>query len=64
MLGDATWKALIKQCSPSTEVFVWGEVEDVPWSSVNTVFSDYDLRGKLKPLWDYITNHVVLTKAA
>lgn len=36
----------------------------MPWSSVNTVFSDYDLRGKLKPLGDYITNHVVLTKAA
>jgi hypothetical protein len=64
LLDDARWKSVIRQNSPSTEVWTWNEIEDVTWGSVNTVFSDYDLGGKLKPLWDYVSNHVVLTKAA
>jgi hypothetical protein len=63
LLGEVQWKPLIKRVSPSTEVFSWKEIDFITWPGVDAVFSDYALRGKLTPLWTYITKHVVSSKA-
>jgi hypothetical protein len=67
VLGDVQWKGVIKKFSPSTEVLVWGMVfcdgtVDMSWLHTDVIFSDFHLKGKLKPLWSYASTHIVLSK--
>ncbi len=58
---------MIKKFSPSTEVLVWdmafcdGAV-DMSWLHTDAILSDFDLKGKLKPLWSYASTHIVVSK--
>jgi hypothetical protein len=53
----------IKIVSPFTKVYGWVKIDLIPWPGVDGVFNDYDLRGKLKPLWTYITKHLKFSEA-
>ncbi len=52
VLGSGQWKSIINKVSPSTELYLWGDVEvnNIFWREVDILFSDYDLKGKLKPI--------------
>jgi hypothetical protein len=62
VLSDLNWRSIVKVCSPETSVVSRQHVGKVDWHFVDTIFSDYDLQGKLIPLWNYFTNHLVLMK--
>ncbi len=64
VLGDIQWKWAVKAASPSVEVLGWEAVAACNWPTVDIVFSDYDLRGKLMPLWNYISKYLILSKAS
>jgi len=63
LLQDASWKGLIKQFSPSTDVVVWQDVGDIVYPVVEGIFSDFNLKGTLTPVLNYITKFVVSLKA-
>ncbi len=58
------WWDVIKWGSLSTEVIGREKIGSIARLTVYVLFSDYDLRGKLHPIWSYITNFLVLTKVA
>jgi hypothetical protein len=63
LLQDAKWKGLIKHFSPSTNVVVWRDVGDIVYPVVEGIFSDFNLKGTLTPVLNYITKFVVTLKA-
>jgi hypothetical protein len=63
VLQEGIWSNLIKHFSPSTEVLVWGEQGEVDWPVVDMVFSDFTLKGNLRPILNHITQTVVTLKA-
>jgi hypothetical protein len=63
LLSDVTWMGLIKHISPSTEVIEWKSFQDVQFPVVEGIFSDYNLKGTLTPILNYVTKFVVTIKA-
>ena len=41
----------------------WQDAQDFDWPIVDSIFSDFDVQGKLMLLWNYFTNHLVLMRA-
>jgi len=62
-LQDISWLRVIKHFSPSTEVIAWSDVGTISYPVVDCLFSDYNLKGTLKPILHYVTQLVVATKA-
>jgi hypothetical protein len=60
---DDRWFDIIKRISPATKVFLWQDMTNHFWPVAEVVFSDFDLKGKLMPLWNYITKAVVTLRA-
>jgi hypothetical protein len=44
-------------------VVSWQDAQDFDWPIVDSIFSDFDVQGKLMLLWNYFTNHLVLMRA-
>jgi len=63
ILSNSLWKTIILKHSPSTKVLVWAKDLEIPWEQVYMVFSDFDLKGRLRELWMYVTHLVILPKA-
>jgi hypothetical protein len=64
ILSNVLWKTTILQHSPLTKVLVWSQDLEIPFESIQVIFSDFDLKGPLKDLWMYVTHFVILPRAA
>jgi len=63
IVQDDQWFNIIKQLSPTTEVIVWRDTDDKFWPVIDVAFTDFDLKGILMSLWNYITKAVVTLRA-
>jgi hypothetical protein len=64
IVNNILWKPLILKISPSTEVLAWGQGLTFQCPGVMTVFSDYDLTGRLSEIWSHVSELVILSRAA